>query len=50
VRATAALLTVGLVVAPLQHSIQPRQGYVLADDDIRTDYYRAVTFNCSGAR
>jgi hypothetical protein len=35
-------------VVPLQYSIQPGQGYVLADRHIETDYYYAVTYNCQG--
>jgi hypothetical protein len=35
-------------VVPLQYSIQPGQAYALADDRIRTDYYYAKTFRCSG--
>jgi hypothetical protein len=34
-------------VVPLQYSIQPGQAYVLADDDIATDYYYAKTFDDS---
>ena len=32
-------------IAPLQYSIKPGQAYVLADDDLTTDYYYAKTFN-----
>jgi hypothetical protein len=33
-------------LAPLQYSIQPGQGYVLADGHVATDYYYAKTYNC----
>ncbi|HEY3530878.1 MAG TPA: peptidoglycan recognition family protein [Nocardioides sp.] len=35
-------------VTPLQYSIRPGQSYVLADDDLQTDYYYAKTFRCAG--
>ncbi|HET6626425.1 MAG TPA: N-acetylmuramoyl-L-alanine amidase, partial [Nocardioidaceae bacterium] len=34
-------------IAPLQYSIKPGQAYVLADDDLTTDYYYAKTFDDS---
>ncbi|MGZ4493487.1 MAG: N-acetylmuramoyl-L-alanine amidase [Nocardioides sp.] len=34
-------------VSPLQYTIKPGQSYVLADDDLQTDYYYAKTFNCA---
>ncbi|HET6698324.1 MAG TPA: N-acetylmuramoyl-L-alanine amidase, partial [Nocardioidaceae bacterium] len=34
-------------IAPLQYSIKPGQAYVLADDDLSTDYYYAKTFDDS---
>jgi hypothetical protein len=35
-------------VVPLQYSIAPGQGYVLADAHLQTDYYYAKTFHCAG--
>ena len=34
-------------VAPLQYTLKPGQAYVLADDDLETDYYYAKTFECA---
>lgn len=34
-------------IAPLQYSIKPGQGYVLADDDLGSDYYYAKTYDDS---
>lgn len=34
-------------IVPLQYTIKPGQAYVLADDDIQTDYYYAKTYNCA---
>jgi hypothetical protein len=34
-------------LAPLQYTIKPGQAYVLADDDIQTDYYYAKTYDCA---
>src|SRR5699024_5116124 len=34
-------------VVPLQYTIGAGQSYVLADDDIQTDYYYAKSFNCA---
>jgi hypothetical protein len=36
-------------VVPLQYSIQPGQAYVLAQQDVPTDYYYAKTYNCAYA-
>ncbi|MGH3472382.1 MAG: hypothetical protein ACRDPG_10115 [Nocardioidaceae bacterium] len=36
-------------VTPLQYSIGAGQAYVLADANIQTDYYHAVSFNCAHA-
>lgn len=33
-------------VVPLQYTLKPGQGYVIADGDIATDYYYAKTFEC----
>jgi N-acetyl-anhydromuramyl-L-alanine amidase AmpD len=32
-------------LAPLQYTLKPGQAYVVADDDLATDYYYAKTFN-----
>ncbi len=32
-------------IAPLQYTIKAGQEYVVADDSVKTDYYRATTFN-----
>lgn len=34
-------------IAPLQYTIKPGQAYVLADDDVSTDYYYAKTYDDS---
>ena len=34
-------------VTPLQYTIKPGQSYVLADQDIETDYYYAKTYRCA---
>jgi len=34
-------------IAPLQYAIKPGQAYVLADDDVSTDYYYAKSFDGS---
>ena len=34
-------------ISPLQYTIKPGQAYVLADQDLTTDYYYAKTFNDS---
>ena len=34
-------------VVPLQYTIKPGQAYVLADDDLQTDYYYAKTYDCA---
>ncbi len=34
-------------VFPLQYTLEPGQAYVLADDDLETDYYYAKTFECA---
>ncbi len=34
-------------IAPLQYTLKPGQAYVLADDDLASDYYYAKTFNDS---
>ena len=37
-------------VGPLQYTIEPGQGYVVADDSIPTDYYYASTYDDSAPR
>ena len=34
-------------IAPLQYTLKPGQAYVLADDDLQTDYYYAKTYQCA---
>lgn len=34
-------------VVPLQYTLKPGQAYVLADDDLQTDYYYAKTYDCA---
>jgi hypothetical protein len=34
-------------ISPLQYTLKPGQAYVLADDDLASDYYYAKTFNDS---
>ena len=34
-------------VLPLQYTIKPGQSYVLADQDIESDFYYAKTYNCA---
>lgn len=34
-------------VTPLQYTIKPGQAYVLADEEVETDYYYAWSYNCA---